>query len=317
METPSTRLQFYGEGGKYFVILLVNHLLTLLTLGLYYPWARAKSLQYLYGETEFAGSRLTFHGTGKEMFKGFIKAILAFGIIFGIYFAARFSKNRDLMAIGGLVYLLGVFTLIPMAIHGGLRYRMSRTSWRGIHFGYRGKLGELMGVYIKGIFLTVFTLGIYSSWFNVNVQRYIVEHMRLGNIKFKFTGEGSDRFLINLGGIMLTIFTLGIYFFWYYRNIIRFDIDYMTLEQEGKTYLFKSNITAGDIASTLIVNALLIICTLGIAYPWVILRRMRMVANSIELEGVFDIDSVRQTEESYTDATGDDLLSMLDIGFNF
>ncbi|HNM25133.1 MAG TPA: DNA translocase FtsK [Saprospiraceae bacterium] len=56
MQQISTKIEFHGEGGKYFAILFVNIILTILTLGLYYPWARAKNLQYLYGETEFAGS---------------------------------------------------------------------------------------------------------------------------------------------------------------------------------------------------------------------------------------------------------------------
>ena len=76
MEQHETRqVTFYGEGAKLFGIYIVNILLTLVTLGLYYPWARAALLKYMYEESEFEGSRFTFHGTGKEMFIGFIKAI--------------------------------------------------------------------------------------------------------------------------------------------------------------------------------------------------------------------------------------------------
>ncbi len=69
---------FFGEGSKFFGIVVINFLLTLITLGLYYPWAKARTRQYLWSETEFEGSPFTFHGTGREMFRGFI---IAYGIL--------------------------------------------------------------------------------------------------------------------------------------------------------------------------------------------------------------------------------------------
>ena len=131
----SYSLSFNGNGNDYFGILIVNFLLTIITLGLYYPWAKARQLQYLYGSTEFNDSRFEFHGTGKEMFKGFIKALLLFGILIGSY-VALIMFGHPLYAI--LIYIIGFALLIPLAIHGSYRYRMSRTSWRGIRFGYRG-----------------------------------------------------------------------------------------------------------------------------------------------------------------------------------
>lgn len=317
MDVISTRAKFYGEGGKYFGILIVNMILTTVTLGLYYPWARAKNLQYLYGETEFAGSRFTFHGTGKEMFKGFIKAILIIGLILAVYFAAMMSQNSAIMIAGGLFYVLALLAIIPIAIHGGLRYRMSRTSWRGIHFGYRGNLGELFGICFKGMLLTIFTLGIYGSWFQCNLRKYIESHVRCGNVKFNFDGTGGELFWITLKGILLSIVTFGIYLFWYMRNLNHFHINHTQLEQDGNVFNFKSHLTPGDIFVTGIINYFLIVFTLGLGTPWALLRNMRMVIDNVELSGAFNPDSVIQTEEDFNDATGDDMLDMLDIGLDF
>ena len=76
--TPASnhKFRFNGEGGTYFGIVFINWVFTVLSLGLYYPWAKAKKLHYLYGETELADSRFSFTGTGAEMFKGFIKAVI-------------------------------------------------------------------------------------------------------------------------------------------------------------------------------------------------------------------------------------------------
>ncbi len=316
MEQVTNQTKFYGDGGKYLGILAVNFILTIITLGLYYPWARAKNLQYIYGETEFSGNRLMFHGTGKEMFKGFIKAMVVIVILYGIYFSALRSADSTFRLVGTLVFLIGFLLLIPLAIHGGLRYRMSRTSWKGIHFGYRGKLGELFGIWFKGVFFTIITFGIYGSWFSVNLRKYIISNIRLGNVKFRFDGEGGDLFIINLKFILVYL-SLGIYIFWFLRNHNHFAINNLKVVQDDFPVTFRSTLTPGEIFTTSIVNVLIVICTLGIGLPWAIIRNMRMVFNNIELDGAFNPDSIVQTEESYADATGDDLLSMLDIGFDF
>lgn len=313
----SFRPQFHGDGFQFFGIVLVNIVFTFFSLGLYYPWARAKTLQYLYGETEFAGSRFTFHGTGKEMFKGFIKAIAIIVALVMIGNLGAFTGSQTLAIIGGLVYAIGIMLLIPIAIHGGLRYRMSRTSWRGIHFGYRGKLAELFNICLKGFLLSIVTLGIYSSWFVVDLRKYIQRHLRMGNCELEFTGSGGELFWINFKGIVLSILTLGIYSFWYVKNLNNFYVNHTALYQEGRRCTFHSSLTAGDVFVIGITNYFLVLFTLGLGLPWAMLRQMRMVINNIEMQGAFVPETVVQTEEDYADATGEDLLDMLDLGLDF
>lgn len=317
MQVIPQRLQFHGDGAKFFGILIVNFILTLLTLGLYYPWARAKTLQYLYGEAEFAGSRFQFHGTGQEMFKGFIKAVVIIGVLFIIYTVAQASGNVAIALIGSLIYFLGIVAIIPIAIHGGLRYRMSRTSWRGIHFGYRGNLTELVKIVFKGMLLTVFTFGIYGSWLSINIRNYCIGHIRLGNVRFRYNGNGGDFFWLNFKGVFLTIITFGIYSFWYAKNLNNYYIDNIKLIQDDNEFSFNSTLGAGDIFATGIINYFLIVFTLGLGTPWALLRQIRMVIDNIELDGAFNPETVLQTEEAYTNATGDDMLDMLDIGLDF
>lgn len=309
--------KMHGEGGQYFGILIVNLALTVLTLGFYYPWARAKTLQYIYGETEFAGSRFTFHGTGKEMFKGFIKAIAFVGVLFLILQLSNFTGSFGMAMAGILIFYLGIAVLIPIAIHGGMRYRMSRTSWRGIHFGYRGKLGELFSLCIKGFLLTIVTFGIYSSWFLVDLRKYIMGNVRMGNCTLDFEGEGGTLFWINFKGTFLMYITLGIYYFWYVKELNKFYIDNMALYQDGRKCQFSSSLTGGQVFEVTMVNLFLTVVTLGIYLPWAMLRQMRMVIDNVTLEGQFVPEAIVQTEANYADATGEDLLDMLDIGLDF
>ena len=174
MEQHETRqLTFHGEGAKLFGIYIVNILLTFVTLGLYYPWARAALLKYMYEESEFEGSRFTFHGTGKEMFIGFIKAV---GIFLGLYcilLGGIATKSATFTMIGVAVFYIGFLLLIPIAIHGALRYRTSRSSWRGIHFGYRGDRKEFLNMFIIGSIITLITFGIYGAWLVIEIRKYI------------------------------------------------------------------------------------------------------------------------------------------------
>jgi hypothetical protein len=44
-------IEFTGSGSEYFRIWIVNLLLTLVTFGIYYPWAKVRRLRYFYGNT--------------------------------------------------------------------------------------------------------------------------------------------------------------------------------------------------------------------------------------------------------------------------
>ena len=61
----SYTLGFQGNGSDFFGVITFNWLLTIITLGFYYPWAKARRLQYNYGETSLEEGEFAFNGTGK------------------------------------------------------------------------------------------------------------------------------------------------------------------------------------------------------------------------------------------------------------
>lgn len=311
--TETNKLSFHGSGGEYFGVMIVNWLLTALTFGLYYPWAKARQLSFIYGSIALNEDRFAFHGTGKEMFKGFIKAILLFlavGIVAGLI---GYFVNEP--AITALFFYAALFAIMPIAIHGSYRYRMSRTSWRGIRFGYRGNRTELIKLFFKGIFLTIITLFIYGSWFAINLRTYLLSNIRFGNLSFKYNGKGSDYFVMNLVGYLLTIVTLGIYGFWWQRNIIAYFVDNLSLHDNDKQIAFKFKGTGGSLFGLTIVNMLIIIFTLGIGYAWVVMRTINYITSNIELTGDINLNAISQTEANFTDATFEDVGDFLDIDF--
>lgn len=306
-------LKFHGDHGQLIGLRIMNNILTVLTLGFYYPWARAAYLKYMYGETEYIDSRFTFHGTGKEIFMGFIKAV---AIIVGLYimlFASIYAQNITLLLLSVLVFYVAIILLIPVAIHGSYKYRLSRTSWRGIHFGYRGNLKEFMKLYLLEMFLTIVTFGIYASWMQVKVTKYIRGNTRFGNVEFRFDGNGADLFIIKLKGVLLSIITLGIYTFWYYRNMVAFQMNNTKIIQNGKEISLRSTMSPADIFLLILTNYLIVVFTLGIGTGIAINRIMRVAMDNIEFDAAIDTATLVQTEEEYKNAAGDDLADMLDI----
>ena len=126
-------LVFTGSGSEYFRIWIVNLLLMLITLGIYFPWAKVRKLRYFYGNTLVGGEPLGFHGDPKKMFKGY--ALVA--VLFGCYSAAgKFSPGA------GFVALLVIAALWPALLKSSLQFRLANTSWRGLRFRFTGSLAD-------------------------------------------------------------------------------------------------------------------------------------------------------------------------------
>lgn len=304
------RLEFFGKGSEYFAIMIVNWLLTLVTLGLYYPWARAKRLSYIYGQTALNNERFHFSGTGKEMFRGFIKVIIFYIAIMAIYL---FFLNSESPLLGVLFIYLAILAIIPFAIHGSFRYRMSRSSYRGIRFGYRGDRNELVKNFFKWILFTILTLGIYAFWLHMNLIRYTHNNIRYGDVEFSNSSDGGDWFVLNLKGYFLTIFTLGIYSFWWQRDMFDYYVKNNKMTRGDEEIEFSSSATGGAFFELLVVNFFITVFTLGFGKAWADMRTQRFYCDHIHMEGNINIDEIYQTEEEYTNAFGDDALDFFEI----
>ena len=148
-------VEFTASGSEYFRIWIVNLLLTLVTLGLYFPWAKVRRLRYIYSNTLIDSYPLHFHGDPRQMFKGFLLVVVGF-ILYSV--AGRFSP---IAALGAFII---VALLWPALARLSMRFRMRNTSWRGLRFAFAGSTGAAyaawMPVFIPGAgFLILSLLG--------------------------------------------------------------------------------------------------------------------------------------------------------------
>ncbi|HEY9886198.1 MAG TPA: DUF898 family protein [Vampirovibrionales bacterium] len=304
---------FHGSGFELFKIFITNLILIILTLGIYYPWAKVALLRYTFKETEFARGRFTFHGEGKEIFFGWLKAIAIFIALYSLSIIGELTHNDALLIVGSLILVFGIPFLLPIIINSFLRYRLSRTSWKGIHLGYRGNVKKLFGIYVKGLILSVITSGIYSAWFIVDLRKYVLSNIRFGNLQFSYKANGFDLFKLTIKGLFLSIITLGVYLPSYLRQVFDFFVTNIFVIQDGKKIQLESRMTGWQIFVLFVKTRLALILTLGLATPWVTIWELENIFRNIVIPEELQADEIRQTEQLEGNALGDEVADFLDI----
>lgn len=136
-KTRELDIQFTGSGSEYFRIWIVNLLLTLVTLTLYLPFARARRMAYFQNNTLVGGDPLGFHADPWKMFRGYL-LVLVLGV--GYWGVSNF------MPAFAWVALLVLMVLWPALWRASLQFRLRNTSWRGVRLAF---LGDLKSAYLS------------------------------------------------------------------------------------------------------------------------------------------------------------------------
>ena len=308
----NTRFSYHGTGGSLFVLQLKNALLTIGTLGIYSFWAKNNVRKYHYENTEIDGERFEYHGTGGELLRG---ALRAFGLIFVITLAvgivAALLGPIDPTAMQGtttIVFYLILGVLMLLAIHSTRRYQLSRSSWRTFRFSYDARLPEFAGLMLRGIALTIITLGLYSPFFANQRRAFFAGSVRFGSERFHYDGDAQELFGAFLRSVLFTIPTLGFHWFWYFAFKHRHFWNHTTF---GGTE-FQSTVNGSELLRLRLTNALLTIFTLGIGTPWATVRTKAFYCDNLAIAGVVDWATIHQRMQPAT-AMGEGLADAFDI----
>jgi uncharacterized membrane protein YjgN (DUF898 family) len=312
---PAARrhLSFYGTGGTLFGIHVVNVLFTVLTLGVYYFWGKTRIRRYIFGASAFEGDRFAYHGTAQELLLGFAKAFVVFFVPIVVLTVVRdvLDVGPTIKGAAALSISLLFLMFLPVAMVGARRYRLSRTSWRGIRFSFRGVALEFVKIFVKGTILTGLTFGLYYPFFVTRRQAFMISQSYFGNERFDFDGRGRELFGTFLLSVLLTLPTLGLCWVWFLAHKRRFFWEHTTFGAAR----FGSTVTGGALLGLWVVNAILLVCTLGLAWPWVRVRNIDFAFRYLALDGPLDLERIRQQAQEAS-ATGEGLAGFLDTGFD-
>lgn len=250
------KFEFHGNGGELFSIFIINFILSVITLGIYTPWAIVKVVRYMAGKTTLDGVEFSFEGSGGDLFSLYLINMILTAITAGIYspiatlrITEYYTKNlaykdkkfafdtSNLCDFWCLIFIQGILTAItfgiytPWAMVKIRRNILERTSYDGEQFGFTAKGGDLFCLYLIQGILTIITLGIYSPWAIAKITNYIMNNTTYGeNGKFNLELEGGDLFsIILLHGVIFTVITLGIYYAWYVVKVTTYQYSKMEI----------------------------------------------------------------------------------------
>lgn len=305
--------EFKGKGKDLFVLILKNILLTLITVGLYYPFAKTNIRKFFWNHLEVQGEKFHYSGKGWEIFKGYALVFAGYAVFVAYQYLVKtylpgFMPFNLILFIGLIVYFA------PLVIVGSRAYLLSRTQLRGVSFGIdRCATGKIRIEMAKAVFLSIITLGIWNIIFFFRLRSIMVNNSYFGNNKFEYKAKASDFFWLNVKGILLTYVTLGIYGAWFTKDVMKFHANHTYIQGHN----FDIDLKGSEVLVLYLKCLGLILVTLGLAMPWVATINMTFYVKKYRYTGEFDYSQVGQSKlEKYgaiSDGIGDSL--DLDLGF--
>jgi uncharacterized membrane protein YjgN (DUF898 family) len=262
------------------------------------------------------------------------------------------------------VALIG-FPLAYVGHYAGLRYRLSRTRWRGIRCGLAGSAWRYGASATFLTFANAITGQLLTPLVSVNLVRPRITNTRFGSLPFVFAGSAGDIygryigyyflniiawlvaagiFFTAIGGavgglglsiteeeirkvltqpslrIILLVAALAIGFYiifsllilplrcWWQAYLFR----YLVSHSRAGNVLFASAISTRQMWGFLVLNYLIIMLTLGLGWPWVMHRTLRLIAAELWVYGAPDGASIRQPTDRGP-RYGEGLLDMFDV----
>jgi uncharacterized membrane protein YjgN (DUF898 family) len=344
-----TAFSFEGEWKEFLPIALTNLLLTIVTLGIYRFWAKARERRYLWSRTRFIDDTLEWTGTGKEMFLGFlivfvilVPALLVAQMVFEALML-RGEIEAALLFFLGLY--LGLFYLIGVAGFRALRYRLSRSWWHGIRGGSE-KGGWAYGW--KFVWKTIAGLlpgGLLVPWSMTSLWNDRWNEMSFGQHRFE-AGAGTDglfgRWLLVylvpvVGMVVISIGAVGLMSgggepggaaaFTFLMMILALYLGFLLVSLSYYAAFYREVVRATSIAGIefeftartkdwlklILGNIALVVLTLGFGLLFIAYRNWSFAVRHMEATGEIDLDTLLQ---SRTAATGDaeGLADAFDIG---
>ncbi|HEB91885.1 MAG TPA: DUF898 domain-containing protein [Gammaproteobacteria bacterium] len=327
---------FAGRAGEFFRIWIVNLLLTIVTLGFYYPWAKVRSNRYFYASTCLKGDSFSYLAEPLAILKGYLVALL----LIGLYVFANIFNS---LASGVVILLL--FALLPLLLVRALRFRARNTAYRNIRFSFTGGVGDAYAAFLLWPLLTIVSFGILIPLMIYKQKAYLFNGFRYGESTFRFDTSAGPfwrlylmlfamfigagvlisalTMVLSLGGsdlqslpmvamvlpmILLPLVYLGLYAFLFVRqtNLV---YNAVALEQ----HRLQSDYALGSWLGLQIGNLLGVVLSLGLLIPWAKIRTARYRAQHTHFLAAGDLDRFVAAEEKKRSALGEEIGSAFDM----
>lgn len=183
-----------GEAGRMWGLAIKIFLLNIVTATIYRFWGTTEVRRYIWSHTTVNGEPLEYLGKGSELLIGFlIVVVFILAPLFGALYAVQtaFPPGSAMFVVSMAVFYVVFFFLIGLAIYRALRYRLSRTAWRGIRFGLTGAAAPFALKFLGLLVLNAVTLGWLTPVLDTFVMRRLSSDAVFGQTPFRFEGRAA------------------------------------------------------------------------------------------------------------------------------
>jgi uncharacterized membrane protein YjgN (DUF898 family) len=216
---PSTPFTWQGSPWSLTGACVVNAILMILTIGIYGFWGRTEIRRRMWSSVRFLGEPLAYHGTAMELLKGFFAVMLAVLLplfVLGTVVVIVFGQASGWFIFYQMGLFLGVYPILAaIAYYRARRYRLSRTSWRGIRGSVNGSSTSYGFLSWALTLAQSFTAGWISPYRSVALNSAIVKDTQLGDRQLTFMGTSGPLYgpfaLMWFGTVVLYFVVFGLF----------------------------------------------------------------------------------------------------------
>lgn len=328
-------LEFVGSASAYFRVWIVNLCLSLLTLGLYSPWAKVRNKQHLYGQMRLDGTPFRYLAPPLAILKG---RLIAAVLITGFYAVTHLYLS--LRWYGVLIVAAG----LPWILVRARAFEAHHSAFRNLRFGFGGTYsGAFTNLGLAAIqAVTVFGL----PWAYCRVKNYFVGHLCFGDVRARVHCPGNRLFVPFLLTLVIGVVCLGVVFVevgWVFARerefadwmlpaclaplYLGYALAYSLLKARALNLLwrrtrlgplhFEPSYRARDLLLIYLTNTFAVVASLGLLVPWAAVRlaRYRTEGLSVFADDGWDAFSATGTAPAAVQcALADSLASTLELG---
>lgn len=337
MQAGKQLFEFHGTAGEYFKIWIVNTLLSIISLGLYSPWAKVRNKRYFYNNTLLMNTPFDYLADPHKILKG---RLLALGIIL-IY--SLFSMLSPVFE--GLLFLVFLF-MLPWIIIQALKFNLYNSAYRNIRFYFDSDYLTAFKIFILFPILIPLTLGLAYPAFVRARKKFVIDHSAYGVNTFSMSASLGQIYavylfaagMVLLAGLLLmtvsyleqglflslgasaglitspiSVFILMLFGIAIYGFIYTATSNLFINQTQLRQFRFESSLKTPIICWIYITNALAIIFSFGLLIPWAMIRSTRYRLSCLSLICSDDPDAFIAQEKEQTEALGQELDDLLDL----
>jgi uncharacterized membrane protein YjgN (DUF898 family) len=204
---------------------------------------------------------------------------------------------------------LFVVVLIGVALYRARRYRLSRSTWRGIRFAQTGSSFRFGFLFLGYVVTGILSLGLALPFWHVKRWSFHWNNTWFGNRPFSFDGPVGPLYKPFLIAWLLLLPTLGFSYAWYKSAQLTHFARHTSFE--GRSFEF--TVAPGRLIGFMLLNGLLVLVTFGLGQPITQLRTVRLITEHLGLPGDIDFEAIAQSAAERPEI-GEGLADAFDMG---